>query len=182
MIKRVGPFDNPDLVSRILRMCPRTWQAQYKLTKDTVAQSVRKLLEVLEKIKKVFPTDRQQPGKKGKANPSDSTKGKMVSFKDPIPTKRCQDAKHCILCKKHGGAHATHNTSNCRKYEKDGSHKKVFGRGQCKSTAPNKKTANANAQLPAKIAKLKKVSKQFEKSSKKHKHDYDSNSNDSYSS
>jgi hypothetical protein len=28
--------------------------------------------------------------------------------------------KYYDLCKKHGGMHATHNTRNCRKYEKDG--------------------------------------------------------------
>ena len=28
--------------------------------------------------------------------------------------------KHCVLCKKHGGAHKTHNTRDCRRYNKDG--------------------------------------------------------------
>jgi len=36
MTKWVGPFNDADLASHILHMCPRTWQAQYELTKDTV--------------------------------------------------------------------------------------------------------------------------------------------------
>jgi hypothetical protein len=42
-------------------MCPGTWQAQYKLTEDIVAQSVQKLLDALEKIEKAFLTDHEQP-------------------------------------------------------------------------------------------------------------------------
>jgi hypothetical protein len=59
-------------------MCPRTWQAQYKLKADMVPQGVHDILDDLEKIKKAFPTEQEQPGKKGKANPSDSSKRKMV--------------------------------------------------------------------------------------------------------
>jgi hypothetical protein len=35
-------------------MCPRTWQAQYKLKVDMVPQCVRDLLDDLEKIEKAF--------------------------------------------------------------------------------------------------------------------------------
>ena len=28
--------------------------------------------------------------------------------------------EHCVLCKKHGGAHKTHNTRDCCRYNKDG--------------------------------------------------------------
>ena len=72
--------------------------------------------------------DRSQTAKKrGKANPSDSTKRKMVSFNDPIPKKSHHNVKHCILC-----------TSDCHKYEKDWTRKKGFGRGQRKSMTHNK--------------------------------------------
>jgi hypothetical protein len=130
-------------------MCPGTWKAQYKLTEDTVQKSIQKLLDALKKIKKTFPMYREQPGKKGKANPSDSNKRKMVSFNEPIPKKSCQDVKHCILCKKHGGMHATHNTSDCRRYEKDVTRKKGFGKRQRHNTTPDKKAAHAYAQLSA---------------------------------
>ena len=32
----------------------------------------------------------------------------------------------CILCKEHGEAHTTHNSGDCRNYEKDGTLKKGF--------------------------------------------------------
>jgi hypothetical protein len=83
----------------ILCMCPRTWQAQYKLKADTVPQGVHDLLDDLEKIKKAFPTEQEQPGKKGKVNPSDSGKCKMVSIHKPIPKMPRMTAKHCALFK-----------------------------------------------------------------------------------
>jgi hypothetical protein len=75
--------------------------------------------------------------------------------------------KHCTLCKKHGGIHATHNTPDCCKYNKDGKIKKIFGKGQHGSTASDKKTASTFVfvQLSANIAKLEKVNEKLKKSS-----------------
>ena len=49
LTKVVEPFNfnDADLASHILRMVPKHWQDQYKLTGRTVPQSVCKLLEVL---------------------------------------------------------------------------------------------------------------------------------------
>jgi hypothetical protein len=85
-------------------MCPGTWQAQYEHKADTVPQGVCDLLDDLEKIEKAFSTEQEQPSKKGKANPSDLGKRKMVSIHEPIPMKPHTNAKHCTLCKKHGSA------------------------------------------------------------------------------
>ncbi len=52
LTKVVQAFDDADLASHILRMLPRNWQDQYKLTGGTVPQSVRKLLEALEHIER----------------------------------------------------------------------------------------------------------------------------------
>ena len=79
----------------------------------TVPQNAWKLLEVLKGIEKAFLTYREQPNKKGKVNPIDSNKHKMVSFHEPIPKKPHKDVKQCSLCKKHGGMHVTHNMSDC---------------------------------------------------------------------
>jgi hypothetical protein len=160
-------------------MCPGTWQAQYELKADTVPQCVRDLLDDIKKINKAFPTERVQPSKKGKANPSDSNKCKMVSFHEPIPKKPHKDAKHCSLCKKHGGAHTTHNMSDCRKYEKDGKIKKGFGKGQHGSTASNKKTPSAFTQLLAKVVKLEKANEKLKTSLQKRKRNCGSDSDDS---
>ena len=139
------------------------------------------MLADLKKIDKAFLMEQEQSGKKGKANPSNSGKCKMVSIHD-IPKKPCKDAKHCFLCKRHGGMHETHNTLDCSKYKKDGKIKKSFVKCECGSTASNKKTASAFAQLLAKIAKLENTNDKLKKSLQKHKHDYTSNSNDSDSS
>ena len=100
-------------------MCPGTWQAQYELTKDTVPQNVCKLLKALKCIEKAFPMDKEKD-KKGKTNQGDSNKRKMVSLLEHIPKKKHPETKHCVLCKKHGGAHSAHNMTDCCKYEKDG--------------------------------------------------------------
>ena len=113
LTKKLGPFDNQDLASHIRCMCPGTWQAQYDLIKDTVPQSVHKLLEALEHIEKAFPTLKDQTTKKGKTNPGDSNKWEMVSFLELIPRKSHPDSKHCILWKKHGGVNSAHNMSDC---------------------------------------------------------------------
>ena len=62
LTKEVEPFDDADLASHILRMVPKHWQDQYELTGDTVPQSVRKLLEALERIEKAFPTEKERKG------------------------------------------------------------------------------------------------------------------------
>ena len=36
-----------------------------------------------------------------------------------VPKKVCSE-KFCQRCKTHGGPHQTHNTNDCRKYDKDG--------------------------------------------------------------
>ena len=127
-------------------MCPRTWQAQYELTVDTVPQSVHKLLEALDHIEKAFPTDKEKD-KKGKINPGDSNKRMMVSLSERIPKKKHPETKHCVLCKKHGGTHSTQNRMDCRKYEKDGTLKKTFGRNQSGGSSSGKKHTQSYAQL-----------------------------------
>ena len=54
-------------------------------------------MEALKCTEKVFLTDCKQPSKKGKANPRDSNKCKMLSLIDPIPKKNHQDANHCDM-------------------------------------------------------------------------------------
>ncbi len=95
------------------------------------------------------------------------------------------DAKHCILCKKHGGAHNTHNTTECRKYDKDGTPKKTFAGKSAQRSSRNgsvQREQNNYVQLSAKITKLEKANKKLKRASKKRKHDCDSDSEDSDSS
>jgi hypothetical protein len=188
LTKAVQSFDDPDLASHILRMVPKQWQDQYELTGSTVPQSVRKLLEALERIEKAFPTekDNREGPKSGLTGGSSSKKQKMVSFDDPIPKKSRKDAKHCTLCRKHGGAQNTHNTGDCRKYNPNGTPKKGFAgksaqRNPRNGSAPRDQKTNY-AQLSAKIAKLEKSNKKLKRANKKRKRDRGSDSDDSDSS
>ncbi len=89
-------------------------------------------------------------GKKGKKCPGTNSVvrvPKKVSFE-----------KHCDLCKKHGGAHTTHNTRDCRKFKKDRKEKSSFRaakKGRYKSNPINQNFA----QLADKIKKLEKALK-----------------------
>jgi hypothetical protein len=89
--------------------------------------------------------------------------------------KKVRFTKNCNLCKKHGGAHTTHNTGECRKYEKDGTEKASFH--TAKKGKKKSYPANQNfAQLTKKIKKLEKALKKSGKRGKKRRYK-DSNSN-----
>jgi hypothetical protein len=62
LTKVMKPFDDVDLASHILIMAPRHWQDQYELTQVAVPQSMQKLLEGLNCIKKAFLTNKDRNG------------------------------------------------------------------------------------------------------------------------
>ena len=139
---------------------------------------------LIECIEKAFPMDKEKD-KKGKTNQGDSNKRKMVSFLEHIPKNKRSETKNCVLCKKHGGTHSTHSTHNmtdCREYEKDGTPKRTFGRNQSHGSSSEKKHAQSYAQLSDKLAKLKKAHKKLKKASSCKRKCYDSDSDDSDSS
>ena len=183
LTKVVQAFDDADLASHILRMVPRHWQDQYELTGGTVPQSVRKLLEALERIEKAYPTEKEREGPKANATGGGSSKKRVVSFSDRIPKKSRKETKQCALCKKYGGAQNTHNTGDCRKYNSDGTPKKGFaGKSTQRSTRNERAQRDQKsnyAQLSAKIAKLEKSNRKLKHASKKRTRDYDSDSDDS---
>ena len=92
---------------------------------------------------------------KGKANPGDSTKRKIVLFLECIPKKKCPEAKHYVLCKKHWDTHNSHTMSDCCKCKKDDTPKKNFGWNQLLCFSSEKKRTQSYAQLLDKLAKLK---------------------------
>ncbi len=57
-------------------------------------------------------------GKKGKKHPGTKSMTRVP--------KKINFEKHCYLCKKHGGTFNTHNTRDCRRFEKDGKEKSNF--------------------------------------------------------
>ena len=89
----------------------------------------------------------RSPPRKDKAKGADSIrKAESNDSRNPKKAKKGWTEKHCSLCKKHGGAHTTHNTKECRRYNKDRSHKKAGGMPK-----PNK---SASAKDGMKFAKL----------------------------
>eukprot|EP00804_Cyclotella_cryptica_P019467 CCRYP_006635-RA/>CCRYP_006635-RA protein AED:0.43 eAED:0.43 QI:0/-1/0/1/-1/1/1/0/105 len=88
--------------------------------------------------------------------------------------------KHCVLCKKHGGLHKSHNTHDCRCYNKDGTLIKKNG-GAGKPNSKERKSEGANFAQIVRV-ELKKALRK--KSSKRKKHrandsESDSDSDDS---
>jgi hypothetical protein len=109
-------------------MCPAKWQTQYDLTENSTPVSTRALLLALENIKNNVELD-AKPASMTKAKGAEQ-KRKMESEDSRIPKKPKKvgwTEKHCVLCKKHGGAHKTHNTRDCHRYNKDGTPIKNHG-------------------------------------------------------
>ncbi len=88
-------------------------------------------------------------GKKGKKCPGTKSTARVP--------KKVHFEKDCNMCKKHGGACATHSACDCCKFEKDGKEKSNF----CTAKKGGKKASHVNhfAQLSKKIEKLEKVLK-----------------------
>ena len=90
--------------------------------------------------------------------------------------KKVRFEKSCELCKKHGGAHTTHATKDCRKYKKDSMLKANFHAAKKAGNKPNP-AEQLFAQLSKKLDKLEKtLKKAFHKSKKRSRDDSNSDS------
>ena len=124
--KKVQAYDEAELAQALLRMCPSKWQDQFNLSQGIIPQSLRNTIETLETIEQ-FQESSKPPGKPSENGKKGSDGKRKVSFQDEkVPRKKSRTGKYCDLCKKHGGAHMSHNTADCKKYSKDGSLKKGF--------------------------------------------------------
>jgi hypothetical protein len=174
------PFTEAELGAHMLPMCPLLWQDQYNMNKKGMTPiDMRSLLTLLEMIEGVCTygwgkldtfekSDKSSnKGKKGKKCPGTNSTARV--------SKKVRFEKHCNLCKKHGGGHTTHNTSECRRFEKDGKEKSSFR--AAKKGRYNWNPVNQNfTQLTDKIKNLEKALKKSGKKGKK-RHYEDSNSN-----
>ncbi len=97
-------------------------------------------------------------GKKGKKCP-----GTNSTVRVP---KKVHFEKHWDLCKNHGGAHTTHNASDCHRFEKDRREKSSFWAAKKDRYYWNPVNQNF-AQLTNKIKKLEKALKKSGKKGKK---------------
>jgi hypothetical protein len=170
-------------------MCPESWQDQYDLTQDSLPQSVRKLLGILENVEKVVANSNAK--EKATRESSEKATGKCNKGKrkgtgshEVRGPKKVRVEKSCALCQKHGGAHTTHNIGERRKYKKDGTLKKSFSGkaavGQKCHGNGRKESANFFAQIMDRFSKFEKTVKKAQKSSQKKKSRHeDSDSSDS---
>jgi hypothetical protein len=154
------PFTEAELGAHVLHMCPLQWQDQYNMNKKSMTpMDMCLLLTLLEAIEHVCTY------KKGKLESIKKSSHKSEKVKKRPGTKsmarvlkKVRFEKNQDLCKKHGGAYITHNTCDCRRFEKDGKEKSNFHatkKGRRKGNPVN----HIFAQLTKKIEKLKKALK-----------------------
>ena len=125
-MKRAEALDELELAQLLLRLAPQSKQDQYLLIKGTIPVNLRATLDTLETIEKM---DIWVPRKAKKLVESGNRKGKRKGSpkNNGLPRKnRKNSSKYYALCAKHSGAKMSHNTGDCKKYEKDGGFKKDF--------------------------------------------------------
>ncbi len=104
-MKPVEPFDEAELASQLLRMCPESWQDHYNLTQETVPQETRKLLLVLENIEKLGVNEQKKPdatnaGTKAKATDSNG-KCKGTNSSLDVPRNIAPYARNIMGARQH---------------------------------------------------------------------------------
>jgi hypothetical protein len=156
------PFPKADLSSHVLRMCPYAWQDQYNLhKKGGTPVDMRLLLLSLKAIKRTCAkerSDKPNASRDKKSSHSKKNGMKQPGTESPRVLKKGHTEKHCDLCKKHGGAYMTHNTCNCRRFEKDRTEKSNFCAAKKGRKKPNP-TKQSFTQLSENLDKLEKVLK-----------------------
>jgi hypothetical protein len=115
------PFYEADLASHLLRMCPHQWQDQYNLQENGMTpMDMHSLQASLEAIECVCTPEKAHAPSGKKASDKNEAGAKWPSTgATKQATKKVHFEKSCELCKKYGGAHTTHATKDCHKYEKD---------------------------------------------------------------
>ncbi len=98
-----------------------------------------------------------QSDKKASQKSKAGTKGPGNGATKQVP-KKVHFEKTCELCNKHGGAHTTHATKDCRRYKKDGRVKAGFHAAKKAGKKPNP-AKQSFAQLREKLDKLEKTLK-----------------------
>jgi hypothetical protein len=123
------PFDEADLARNVLNLVPSSWVNQYNTMHSTLHKNPRALLNDLEAIEQVMD-EKHNANLKEKAKEasaaSGATKGsskKRSASGSPselrVP-KKGKPSKFCQHCKTKGRPHLTHNTKECRRYNRMG--------------------------------------------------------------
>jgi hypothetical protein len=166
------PFSEADLASYVLRMYPHQWQDQYNLQeKGMTPMDMHSLQASLKAIEHVCTPEKAYVLSGEKASHENKAGAKWPSTGATKQAhKKVRFEKSCKLCKKYGGAHTTHATKDCCKYEQDGTAKANFRTAKKAGKKPNP-AKQLFAQLSKKLDKLKKIPKKASQKSKKRRRD-----------
>jgi hypothetical protein len=139
------------------------------------------LVEKNNKKAKVSVTKAGTAPQKGLSVPHKKGKGSGSGGSAP---KKAHTAKYCKWCKEVSGPCQTHNTSDCRRFNKDGKETDKPHKPIDSTKKPWKKDGGDLGQMAYLTKKLEKLKKKLKKSkskksSKKHSRDLSSNSSDS---
>jgi hypothetical protein len=154
------------------------------LMHSTVPESPRMLLADLENIECVMLkrySERQwSKDKAGTAHSEKSKpkKGAPKSGSSDRVSKKARVEKFCQHCKTHGGAHQTHNMTECCHWDKDGKPLGQFGAKLSEKHKPYKKNGGKTglAYMMAMPEAIQKSQKRAAKSKKRKRHASDSSS------
>jgi len=186
------PFNKTTLASIILSHLPVAWRTQYALTHLLVPKSPRAILVDLENIEKLFAEKANKAARANKAKVAATAqlageqvprKGKRMHGGGPkkgTPKKGRTD-KFCKWCKAVDGSFTTHNTTECRRFNKDGSQKDRPNEPFDSAKKPWKKPGSGNSDQISHLTKeMEKLKKKLKKS-KRHgkKRAWDSSDSDS---
>ncbi len=182
------PFDEADLARIVLNLVPSSWVNQYNMTHSTLPKNPRALLNNLDAIERVMDEKHNATLKaKAKEATAASAAAKGSSKKHPasgnsgelrVP-KKARPSKFCQHCKAKGGPHLTHNTKECRRYDRNGNPVSSFQSKPANAKKPAKKGGNQQmAYLTAAVGSLVKkgLKKAMKGKKRKHSRAYDSSS------
>jgi hypothetical protein len=185
------PFNETTLASIILNHLPVAWRTQYSLTHTLVSESPRAILL----DEKLFVKKTNEAARANKAKVATALKGagEHVPRKgkrahgggpDTGNPKKVHTAKYCKWCKAVDGPFTTHNTDECRRFNKDGSQKDRLTKPFDSSKKPDWKKPSGGessqmAYLTEEMTKLKKKLKKSKKHSKKCARDSSDSDSDS---
>jgi hypothetical protein len=188
------PFNKLTLASIILSHLPVAWRNQYNLTHTIVPESPRAILLDLENLKKVFAERSNEAARANMAKVAAAAKsaGDHVPRKgkhahggglDKGTPKKGRTDKFCKWRKAVDGPFTTHNTTECRRFNKDGSQKDRLTKPFDSTKKPWKKPGSGNSdQISHLTEEVTKLKKRLTKSKKHKKRARDSSDSDSDSS
>ena len=144
------PFTKATHASIILSQLPLAWRNQYNLMHQTVPELPRTMLQDLETIQKVIAKRYTNKARTDKANAAKANEPRVPKKRRGEGSewgthKKGQSNKYCRWCKAVDGPFTTHDTSECRRFSKDGSQKDKATKPFESGKKPWKKTGTGDS-------------------------------------